>query len=162
MVTAYIASPLGFSETTIDFYRARLLPAIEAAGVEPLDPWADPDAPSEFNEANALPTRDGRVAALREVNTRLGIANADLIGRADGVLAVLDGADVDSGTAAEIGYAAALDKPIVGLRLDSRRAGDNDGAIVNLQVEHFIMRSGGDLVHTIEDAARLLALLLRA
>lgn len=36
------------------------------------------------------------------------------------VVAVLDGPDVDSGTAYEIGYARAKGKPVVGLKTDLR------------------------------------------
>lgn len=46
--------------------------------------------------------------------------------------------DVDSGTAAEIGFAYALGKPVVGWRSDCRQAGDNAASVVNLQVEHFL------------------------
>jgi nucleoside 2-deoxyribosyltransferase len=53
---------------------------------------------------------------------------------------------VDSGTAAEIGYAFARGIPIVGYRGDLRLGGDNDGAIVNLQVEYFVRASGGTIV----------------
>ncbi len=49
--------------------------------------------------------------------------------------------DVDSGMATEIGYAYAKGN---GYRGDFRIAGDNPGAIVNLQVEHFIRNSGSD------------------
>lgn len=38
----------------------------------------------------------------------------------DVVVAVLDGPDVDSGTAYEIGYACAKGKPVVGLKTDLR------------------------------------------
>lgn len=41
--------------------------------------------------------------------------------RCDVVVAVLDGADADSGTAFEMGYAFALGKPVVGVRTDFRR-----------------------------------------
>ena len=42
------------------------------------------------------------------------------IDRADVVLAVVDGAEVDSGTSWEMGYAYAKGKPVVGLRTDFR------------------------------------------
>jgi nucleoside 2-deoxyribosyltransferase len=160
MPTAYIASPLGFSEATKSFYRGVLLPAVRAASIEPLDPWSDPDAPSEFAAAYALPAGEQRLQALLTINRRLGEVNARMIGRADGLFAVLDGVDVDSGTAAEVGFAAAQGKPIVGLRLDTRQAGDNEGATVNLQVEHFITSSGGDITRTLDAAVALLARLL--
>jgi nucleoside 2-deoxyribosyltransferase len=69
-----------------------------------------------------------------------------------GVLAILDGHDVDSGTAAEIGYAAALARPIVGLRTDLRVTGDNEATLVNLQVEWFIVESGGVLTTALDQA----------
>ena len=92
------------------------------------------------------------LAALEAANEEVGAANAALIDGADAVLALLDGTDVDSGTAAEIGYAAARAVPVVGWRTDLRRAGDNEATVVNLQVEHFIRRSGGRLAGSLEDA----------
>ena len=59
---------------------------------------------------------------------------------------MLDGTDVDSGTAAEIGYAFARGKNILGYRGDFRLSADNEGATVNLQVEYFIRESGGDII----------------
>jgi nucleoside 2-deoxyribosyltransferase len=56
----------------------------------------------------------------------LGVDSADI------VIAVLDGVDVDSGTAWEIGYAYAREKPVIGLRTDFRTMSDG---IVNLMVE---------------------------
>lgn len=47
--------------------------------------------------------------------------------RADGVVAVLDGADADSGTCWECGYAFARQRPIVALRTDFRGSGDSGG-----------------------------------
>jgi nucleoside 2-deoxyribosyltransferase len=137
--SVYVASPYGFSPATRGFYDAVLLPAITAAGWTPHDPWADLDGSVEasFRDA-AWMSPESRVQALRQINRRLGENNESLIRSADALFAVLDGVDVDSGTAAEIGFAAALATPVVGLRLDLRRTGDNDGATVNLQVEHWI------------------------
>jgi nucleoside 2-deoxyribosyltransferase len=160
MPLAYIASPLGFSKTSKPYYENVLLPAVRKAGIEPLDPWADPDADHEFAAALALPAGETQLAALRAINRRLGESNARMITRADGLLAVLDGVDVDSGTAAEIGFASARGKPIAGLRLDIRRTGDNEGATVNLQVEHFIAASGGEITRTLDAAVVLLTRLL--
>jgi nucleoside 2-deoxyribosyltransferase len=39
---------------------------------------------------------------------------------ADVVVAILDGTDVDSGTAFEVGYACARGKPVIGLKTDTR------------------------------------------
>ena len=50
----------------------------------------------------------------------------DAIDRCDLLIAVLDGADADSGTAWECGYAYARGKPIVALRTDFR-GGEDQG-----------------------------------
>ena len=68
---------------------------------------------------------DARI--LFKVNTS-GIDAADL------VLAVLDQADPDSGTCWECGYAYKAGCPIVGLRTDIRRAGDDPNSSVNLML----------------------------
>ena len=59
--------------------------------------------------------------------------NKDDLDRADIVVAVIDGADADSGTAWEMGYAYAHNKPVVAVRTDFRRAGANE--LVNLMLE---------------------------
>ncbi|MBM4081215.1 MAG: nucleoside 2-deoxyribosyltransferase [Planctomycetes bacterium] len=46
------------------------------------------------------------------------------IDEADVVVAVLDGADCDSGTAFEVGYAYAKGKPVIGVRTDFRKNQD--------------------------------------
>ena len=47
--------------------------------------------------------------------------------RADAVLCVLDGADADSGTCFEVGYAVARGIPVIALRTDWRPAEDGGG-----------------------------------
>jgi nucleoside 2-deoxyribosyltransferase len=69
---------------------------------------------------------------------------------------VLDGTDVDSGSAAEVGYAFAKGKPILGYRGDFRLSADNEGSMVNLQVEYFIRQSGGDIITQIADLEKSL------
>jgi len=153
MSAVYVASPYGFSPATKRYYDAELLPSLVRAGFDPLDPWADPDEriALAFDEADQL-EGEARLAKLRAINTELAQANVARIEACDVVLAILDGTDVDSGVAAEIGYAAARGKRIVGLRLDWRPAGDNDAALVNLQVEHFLTATAREL----DDALRLL------
>jgi nucleoside 2-deoxyribosyltransferase len=91
--------------------------------------------------------------AWRKLNHEMGGTNRAAIDAAHGVVAVLDGTDVDSGTAAEIGYAFARGKLIVGYRGDFRLSADNEGSTVNLQVEYFIRESGGTIVDRYEDLA---------
>jgi nucleoside 2-deoxyribosyltransferase len=50
------------------------------------------------------------------------------------VVANMDGADPDSGTAWECGYAYGRGKPVVLFRTDFRKAGESDGAPYNLML----------------------------
>lgn len=143
ILKVYVASPLGRSEATRSWYRETLLPALAACGVEVLDPWAEGERPEQ--DISGVP--DGAsvgepMVAWRDVNARIGLRNTRLIHQAHGVVAVLDGPDVDSGTAAEIGYATALGRWVLGYRGDARQAGENPGCVVNLQVESFIRLRG--------------------
>jgi nucleoside 2-deoxyribosyltransferase len=151
----YVASPLGFTEAGREFSRARLLPLIEASGHIAVDPWSLVSE-QRLRSVAVLPDGAEKVAAWRRVSAEIADANRRALDAADVVVAVLDGADVDSGTAAEIGYAFARGKRIVGYRGDMRRAGENQGVLVNLQVEHFVRASGGTIVRTLDDLAAAL------
>ncbi len=154
MPSVYVASPFGFSPATRAYYERDLLPAIRGAGWHPHDPWADPDGSvaARFAMAGSL-IGSARRQALSEINREIAAANEQMIRGSHALFAVLDGTDVDSGTAAEIGFAAAIGRPAVGLRLDTRRTGDNDGATVNLQVEHWLTLG---VHHTLERAVAAL------
>jgi nucleoside 2-deoxyribosyltransferase len=145
MPEVYVAGPLGFSDSGRSHYEGEVLGALRAAGFEPLDPWRHPAPPGEPGSAE-----------LHEATRRYGAQNASDIRSADAVLAILDGSDVDSGTAAEVGYACALGKPIVGLRTDLRRSGENDTVVVNLQVQWFVESSGGRIERTVDAAVAAL------
>lgn len=127
----YVASPYGFAKSTEAFMRNQFYRAIEKGGCTVIDPW-------RYDPAN-LP-----------LPMELGKLNAQDIDKADGVIAALDGVDVDSGTAAEIGYASAFRKRIIGYRGDFRRSGEHPSVKVNLQVEYFIRANGGTIVETLE------------
>ena len=60
----------------------------------------------------------------------------DRIRETDVIVAVLDGADADSGTSFECGVAWAWGRPVVGLRTDLRRGGDHADRDVNLMLAH--------------------------
>jgi nucleoside 2-deoxyribosyltransferase len=136
----YVASPLGFAISTRLYYETELLLRLSAAGFAVLDPWKLPPGQQATAPVDAM---------------AIGGMNARMIDDALAVLAVLDGADVDSGTASEIGYAAAHRKPVVGLRTDLRQSGEL-GAVVNLQVEYFIRASGGRIVSSLDEAIQAL------
>jgi nucleoside 2-deoxyribosyltransferase len=148
---AYLASPLGFAASTQAFM-AELVAALGEV-VEVENPWdlGGPELGADFAAANALAGYDERAAALHAIDMRIGAQNEAAIRRSDLVVAVLDGVDVDSGTASEIGFAYGLGKRCHGLRTDLRLAGDNLGAIVNLQVQYWIEASGGRVFARVED-----------
>ncbi len=66
-------------------------------------------SPREFAAAESLREARAYQRALRDLDRRLGASNEALIRSSDALLAILDGTDVDSGTAAEIGFAGALE-----------------------------------------------------
>jgi nucleoside 2-deoxyribosyltransferase len=146
----YLASPLGFSEAGRHFYNSVLVPFVRRLGYEVLDPWALTD-PGRIEAVQRLPYGAEKREAWRALNREIGAINRAAIDRAQGVVAVLDGVDVDSGTAAEIGYAFARGKLVVGYRGDFRLSADNEGSTVNLQVEFFIHESGGAIVNRYQD-----------
>ena len=149
----YLASPLGFAASTAHFME-ELERALAQTGVEVHNPWKSDFGP-EFRHASAIADHAERIAALGAVNTRVARANEQAIRASDTVLAVLDGVDVDSGTASEMGFAFALGKRIHGLRTDTRLIGDNEGSVINLQVQYWIEASGGSLVRRLEEAVGL-------
>ena len=149
-IRVYLASPLGFSEAGRHFYTTILVPHVRALGYEVLDPWTLTDA-RKIQAAQSMTYGPAKREAWRTLNLEMGATNRAAIDAAQAVVAVLDGTDVDSGTAAEIGYAFARGKLIVGYRGDFRLSADNEGSTVNLQVEYFIRASGGTIVERYED-----------
>lgn len=146
----YLASPLGFSPEN-DSYRNKIKQHLIQRGHEIFDPWSQEEAARRIK--NALETEDQkeRKHAISLAAAFTGAANADGIRWADVVLAVLDGAELDSGTAAEVGYGAGIGKKCFGLRTDFRDTGDLPGLPFNLQVLYFINQSGGTVFRRIED-----------
>jgi nucleoside 2-deoxyribosyltransferase len=154
----YLASPLGFSEAGNAFFYDKLVPLLQGLGHEVLDPWRLTDR-QRIETVAAMPYGEQRRDAWRRLNSEIGQNNEAAINRCDALLAILDGIDVDSGTAAEIGYAFARGKPIIGYRGDFRLAADNEGSIVNLQVEYFIRQSGGDIIRSLTELSDAFAAL---
>ncbi len=151
----YLASPLGFSESGRLFYYEKLVPLVVEVGFEVLDPWVL-TKDKILKPAMALPYGQKKKNKWRKINKIIGRNNANAIKKCNLILACLDGVDIDSGTAAEIGYGVALGKTVIGYRSDFRLAGDNDGALVNLQVEYFIKLSGGAIATNINELTNIL------
>ena len=142
---AYLAGPLGFSEAGRRFHNTVLIPLVEELGFEIRDPWTL-TSQEIINSAQHLPYGEERRERLREVNRIIGRNNADAIEESHIIVAVLDGVDVDSGTAAEIAHASTIGKFVIGYRGDFRVCAKNEGSIVNPQVEHYIFESDGEIV----------------
>jgi nucleoside 2-deoxyribosyltransferase len=151
----YLAGPSGFTEPGRQWHFGVLRPAVESAGFRSLDPWES--GMTIFVPVFSIPEGPERDAAMAEANRKAGEANCDMIRAAAAVLAVLDGTDVDSGTAAEIGYAGALGVPVVGLRTDIRLSGDNAATVVNLQVQYFLAELCVDISTAVDALKRLTA-----
>lgn len=135
----YVASPLGFTEAGRDYYERVYLPAL-ATVVEPVDPWSL-ITPEEAAEA-------AEKGLDREMSLEIGRRNIEAIRSSDVVIAYLDGQEPDSGTVAELGFAAGLGRACFGLRSDLREAGEQ-GSVVSLQVEAFVLESGGAIYRSL-------------
>ncbi len=155
----YLAGPSGFTEIGKNGIRQilnMLKPFFKI--IDPFnEPRSKPYAEKMIQITAALNNPEKRVSfseamkELKEACFKIGEVNEIAIEECDCVLAILDGADVDSGTSAEIGFAYALRKPIWGYRGDFRVSGDSIGTTVNLQVEYFIRASGGVIFRTIKN-----------
>jgi nucleoside 2-deoxyribosyltransferase len=155
----YVASPLGFSEIGRRYNTEVIIPQLRKLGYDVLDPWAE-EVSRRLEAARALPHEHEQMSALGRINMELGERNARLLAKSEAVLALLDGTDVDSGVASEIGYACALKRPVVAWRSDLRRAGENEGTPVNLQVAYFVSISGGRLTSSFAEALETLCELM--
>jgi nucleoside 2-deoxyribosyltransferase/predicted secreted protein len=82
-----------------------------------------------------LPQEAGDDSDIRDIREqeRLFLSNKTALEDSDVIIAIIDGADADSGTAWEMGYAFAREKPVIALRTDFRRVGHHEQ--VNLMLE---------------------------
>lgn len=137
----YIASPLGFTDAGRHYYDTVYLPALRRV-VDPVDPWS---LTAEDELAGARTDAERHALALT-----IGRRNVEAIRSCTLLAAHLDGQEPDSGTAAEVGYAAGLGLTCFGLRTDLRQTGE-PGVAVNLQLETFILDSGGVIAATLDE-----------
>lgn len=119
MKTVYLAAPL-FSEGECDFNR-KLKGELHSLGFKVFLPQED---------SNNVHDKTDRQKIIFGKNLK-GIEKSDIL------VAVIDGADADSGTAWEIGYAFAKGKPVIGLRTDFRTLGIE--GTVNLMIERSVI-----------------------
>ena len=104
----YVAGPL--FNTHERWYLERITETLEAAGYRTF-----------------LPQRDAGLVKLgsNEERSRIFKIDMDALNAADLIVALLTGADHDSGTSAELGYMYALGKPCFGISDDKRGALNN-------------------------------------
>ena len=149
-VKVYLASPLGFSPEN-DYYRNKVKQRLNQLHCTVFDPWEQEEVGRRIQEALGIADGVERAGAIKEAASFTGRVNAEGIRAADLLLAVLDGTEPDSGTVAEVGFAAGIGKRCFGLRTDFRDCGDLPGLPLNLQLLHFIEYSGGRLFRSIAE-----------
>jgi nucleoside 2-deoxyribosyltransferase len=136
----YVASPYGFAESTKYFYEKILIPMVSQY-ISVLDPW----------KVNV----DHILSAPKEQQPELWLNLGDyhfrtIAHRAKILIAGLDQEPPDSGTVAEVVWAAAHKIPVIGYRSDFRTAGE-DGLPYNLMIGAAIRRSGGIAVASVAE-----------
>ncbi|MDD4254638.1 MAG: nucleoside 2-deoxyribosyltransferase [Methanofollis sp.] len=133
----YFAAPL-FSEAEQDFNK-KVRDILEEA-------YFDVYLPQEGGDTDATRARSSQ----REIFRR----HVAALGEVDAVVAVVDGADADSGTAWEMGYAHARGTPVIALRTDFRRAGHNEHVNLMLEESSTVVAAVEDVVPALEQAFR--------
>ena len=84
-----------------------------------------------------------------DAHTRIFEENLRALHEADIVVAIIDGADADSGTAWEMGYARALGKKIIALRTDFRQVGSHEHVNLMLEQSSTVVTSCEHLIRTL-------------
>jgi len=134
----YVAGPL-FSECERQFLEKIVLSLSSSSGLDPIKHFF-------------LPHRDG--GELGKGPTRTDIFNLDIyqLGKANIVVSLLDGQDVDSGTCIELGYAYSYGKKVFGIITDFRSycTNDHEPHRPNLMVWG-VCEFGKTLFHNLDD-----------
>jgi nucleoside 2-deoxyribosyltransferase len=95
-------------------------------------------------------TSDDSETRNNEEQGRIFSNNLNALKAADILLAIIDGADADSGTAWEMGYASSLGKTVIGLRTDFRRSGDHEKVNLMLEESSVVVTSTKDLLEALK------------
>ncbi len=150
--SVYSSNVMGITKDGRQYLRDVLVPALKKQGnIEILDPWESTLAVREEDMPSNPPCMSN------EERMKIGVENFGMIDRADFILANLDGRDVDSGVGAEIGYAYAKGKKIIGYyRIDPAASGYNGPIPENIQIEAPIKLSGGIVARNLDDAIKRL------
>ena len=145
MKKIYLASPYGFSESGQYFMKEVMIPMLKE-NYEILNPWdMIPEFMAKFAEAMKIQDPEEKMKRWWEILDSTPDHDLGMVDEADFLLAVLDGADADSGVALEVGYAYAKGKPMLGYRSDTRQAGEIPPLKVNVMIECCIRKTGGQV-----------------
>ena len=112
------------------------------------------DALSAAGHEVYLPQRDTPKVDGAARTTAVFRANLAAVAKADAVVAVCEGPQVDDGTAWEIGYAYGRNIPVYGLRTDARRGQQPDERINLMILESLneLSPTIAQLIHTLHYA----------
>jgi nucleoside 2-deoxyribosyltransferase len=132
LMQIFLAAPL-FSESEREF-NERVAEDLREAG---FDVWMAQEAPF---------IKEGSHEEKKEIYEK----DISALKPSDVVVAVLDGVEVDSGVAFEMGFAKALGKPIIGLKTDYRTFSRMEE--VNLMLEVSVM----NICKTVDEVIRIL------
>jgi nucleoside 2-deoxyribosyltransferase len=83
-------------------------------------------------------------------------ANLQALDGCNIMVAILDGTQVDDGTAWEIGYHYSRGRKIIGIRTDFRRAGETNNSKVNAMIECSCLTIVGSLDHLVSKLKEIL------
>ncbi|MDD1719859.1 MAG: nucleoside 2-deoxyribosyltransferase [Methanoregulaceae archaeon] len=97
---------------------------------------------------------DDTHARSRDEHQRIYERHVEALAKADFVIAVVDGADADSGTAWEMGYAVARGIPVIALRTDFRMAGLQERVNLMLEQSAYVITDKNSLPEAIRSPRR--------
>jgi len=100
-------------------------------------------------------TSDDSETRNDEEQGRIFTGNLNALKTADILVAIIDGADADSGTSWEMGYASALGKKVIGLRTDFRRSGGHEKVNLMLEKSSIVVTNTKDLLEAVKSPAHL-------
>jgi len=140
----YVAGPL-FSQAEREYLEKMVDCLAEAAHLSPTEHFF-------------LPHRDGGELGKGPTRTQIFNLDTNTLKKADIVVALLDGQDVDSGTCIELGYAHASGKKIFGIITDFRSycTNDHEPQRPNLMVWG-ICEEGNTLFHSLPELSESFA-----
>jgi nucleoside 2-deoxyribosyltransferase/predicted secreted protein len=95
-------------------------------------------------------TGDDSQTRNKDEQSRIFSENIQALEKSDIIIAIIDGADADSGTAWEMGYAYAQKKQVIALRTDFRRSGMYERVNLMLEESATVVTSTSELLESIK------------